>query len=146
MKLSRWYLLFVSRQASISTTSCASDCKIWHSRYWKAFFHTLSIKERQKPREASLVTLYFLSTNLLGGKYWRQNTYDVVMNDMQRIEKMCEVQASENSHQWQFMFYVSFMSDELGEIAYFMNHKLFGIFYDSFCYMRSLCHKLYVIC
>ncbi len=41
--------------------------------------------------------------------------------------------ASENSYQWQFMFYVLLMSEEMGELAYFMKHKLFGIFYDSLC-------------
>ncbi len=45
---------------------------------------------------------------------------------MQRIGKIQELQASENSHQGWFMFYALFMFDEIGELANFMKFKLFG--------------------
>ncbi len=64
--------------------------------------------------------------------------HDDVRSDMQRIEKIQEVQARENSHQCLIMFYTSLMFDETGELAYFRK-QTFGIFYNSSCYMSSLC-------
>ncbi len=42
------------------------------------------------------------------------------------------------------MFYVSFMSDEIGELAYFMKHKLFGIF-TTVCVICALYVTNYMI-
>ncbi len=60
-----------------------------------------------------------------------------IFEDMQRMDKIYKIKASENSHQCWFMYCVSFMLDDIGEPAYFILHKLLG-FFTTVCVLCTL--------